>query len=124
MKNKLQEIIIYHNPRCSKSRAGLTLLLNNNINPIVRKYLDNPFTAKELKALLVKLNMPASDIVRVKEQVFISRFRGKSFTDDEWIKILLEFPRLIKRPIIAKSYKAVIGDPVENIAEFLKISLV
>jgi arsenate reductase len=63
----------------------------------------------------MKLNKKPSDMIRTQEAIFKSEFRGKNFTDDEWIKIMVENPKLIKRPIIVRNNKAVWGDPVEEI---------
>ncbi|MEI6820751.1 MAG: ArsC/Spx/MgsR family protein, partial [Bacteroidota bacterium] len=59
------------------------------------------------------------DLVRTHEEVYKKQFKGKNFNDDEWIKIMLEFPALIKRPIIEREHGAVWGETVENIEQFL-----
>jgi arsenate reductase len=51
--------------------------------------------------------------------VYRSEFTGKNFSDDEWVKILVEHPKLIQRPIVVKGYKAVVGDPADNIESLL-----
>ncbi len=107
---------IYHFPRCSKSRAGLKYLQEKNIEPEIIQYLnDSPLSEKKLRELLMKLNKHPKDIIRTQEKVYKEKFKGKNFTRDEWIKILLENPRLIQRPIVEGKYKAVIGNPPENI---------
>jgi len=106
---------IYHNPRCKKSRAGLQFLKDKNADFTVVEYLKNPLTQQEFKTLLAKLNLKPFEIVRTQEAIYKSDFKGKNFTDDEWVKIILENPKLIKRPIVVKDNKAVWGDPAENI---------
>ena len=106
---------IYHNPRCKKSRAGLQYLQEKGIVPEVYEYLKNPLTEEELKDLLVRLNKKPVEIIRTQEEVYRKEFKGKNFTNDEWVKIMLENPKLIHRPIVVKGPKAVIGDPAENI---------
>jgi len=106
---------IYHNPRCKKSRAGLQFLKDKNVEFSVVEYLKNPLTEEELKTLLIKLNMKPFEMVRTQEAIYKSNFKGKNFTDDEWVKIILENPKLLKRPIVVKGNKAVWGDPAENI---------
>jgi len=106
---------IYYNSRCRKSRAGLQYLQEKGIEFEVVEYLKNPINTKELENLLAKLNKAPQDIVRKQEDIFKKQLKGKNFSKSEWVKILVENPRLIQRPIIVKGYKAVIGDPVENI---------
>lgn len=112
-------IRIYHNPRCRKSRAGLQFLKERGVDFTRIDYLKNPLGEQELKKLLVKLNMKPEEIVRKQEDYYKKNLKGKQFNDHEWIRILIENPKLIMRPVIEREYKAVIGDPVENIEHFL-----
>lgn len=108
---------IYHNPRCSKSRAGLAYLEAKGVEFQVIDYLKNPLSKKKLKDLLMKMNLKPIEIVRTQEDLYKSDFKNKNFTDDEWISILIENPKLIQRPIVAKNNKAVLAQPPENIEE-------
>jgi len=108
-------IIIYHNPGCKKSREGLKYLQEKTQEIEIKNYLKDGISVPELKDLLMKLNKSPHDMVRTQEADYKTKFKGKNFTDDEWIKIMTENPRLIKRPIIIRNYKAVWGDPVANI---------
>jgi len=112
-------IRIYHNTKCRKSRAGLQYLQERGIDFKVVEYLKNPLTEKEFENLLVKLNLKPEEIVRKQEEYYRKNLKGKQFNDHEWIMILLENPKLIMRPIIERDYKAVIGDPIDNIETFL-----
>lgn len=111
---------IYHNPRCKKSRAGLEHLQEKGVEPEVVKYMkDTPLTEEKLKELLMKLNEKPQNIIRTQEKIYKDNFKGKNFTEDEWVKILVENPRLIQRPIVESKYKAVIGNPPQNIDDLL-----
>ncbi len=110
-------VTIYHNPRCKKSRAGLEFLKSKTGDFTIVEYLKNPLTEKELAGLLMKLNKKPVEMIRTQEAVYKQNFKGKTFTDEEWIKIMIENPKLIKRPIVVKENKAVWGDPAENINE-------
>lgn len=112
-------VTVYHNPKCRKSRAGLEYLAGKGVECNVVEYLRNPLSRETLSDLLVRLNMKPADIIRTQEDIYKDNFRGKSFTDEEWITILLENPKLIRRPIVVKGYKAVIGNPVEEIDRLL-----
>jgi len=111
---------IYHNPRCKHSRAGLEFLKSKTSDIEIREYLDEPITLKELKEILLKINLKPSQIVRTQEEYYKTYLKGKSFNDDEWIKIIMEHPKLIQRPIVVGKYKAVIGNPPEEISILIK----
>jgi arsenate reductase (glutaredoxin) len=108
-------IKIYHNPQCRKSRAGLQYLQGKGVNFEIVEYLKNPLTEKQIEMLLAKLNKKPSEIIRKQEEYFKKNLKGKGFNEHEWTRILFQNPRLIQRPIVEMEYKAVIGDPVENI---------
>ena len=108
---------IYHNPRCSKSRAGLSYLKEKGFEFEIIDYLKNPLSKNELKDVLMKMNKVPKEIIRTQEAVYKSEFKGKNFTDEEWINILVEHPKLIQRPIVSKKYKAIFAQPPENIDE-------
>ena len=108
-------VTIYHNPRWKKSRAGLQYLQTKTDDIQMVEYLKNPLSEEELKKLLVLLNKKPQEMIRTQEAVYKQNFKGKNFTDDEWVKIMVENPKLIKRPIVVKGNKAVWGDPAEEI---------
>lgn len=109
---------IYHNPRCTKSRETLKLIEAKGIKVDVIEYLkDNP-TKEELKSLLTKLGVSPEKIVRKGEQIFKDNFKGNTYSDAEWIDILVENPKLIERPIVFNENKAIIGRPPENVEVF------
>ena len=108
---------IYHNSRCSKSRAGLKYLESKTSDIEIIPYLkeETAFTEDLLAEVLKKMNKKPMDIIRTHEALYKSDYKGKEFSDKEWIKILVENPRLIHRPIIVKDNKAVLGNPPEEI---------
>lgn len=110
---------IYHNPRCSKSRQTLGLIQQEGVEVEVIEYLKDVPTEEELRKVLKLLGKSPEEILRKGEAVFKENFKGKSFTDDEWIKIMLEHPKLIERPIVIKGNKAVLGRPPENVLDLL-----
>ena len=113
-------ITIYHNPKCKKSRSGLEYLKEKGLDFTVVEYIRNPISREVLKDILMKMNVRPQELVRTHEDVYKSDFAGKQFNDEEWIDILLEYPRLIKRPIVVKGYRAVVAEPPEEIERLLK----
>ena len=112
-------ITIYHNNRCGKSRDALAILTEKNVEFKVVDYLKNPPTTKELESILRKLNMAPIDLIRKGEAIYKENYKDKTFTNAEWIQIIVNNPILIERPIIINSDKAVIGRPPEKVLEIL-----
>ncbi len=112
-------IQIYHNPRCQKSRTALEYIESTGEKIEVIEYLKTPPTVKELTAVLALLKVKPLDIVRKKEALYIEKYKDKSFTDAQWIKILVENPILIERPILVSGKKAAIARDTESLENFI-----
>ena len=109
---------ILHNPRCSKSRAALNIILENNIQPTIRLYLDDPLSIEEIRNLLIKLDTTADQIVRKYEEVY-KKLNLKDSDQDLLIENISKNPILLERPIVVKGEKAIIGRPPENVMKLL-----
>ena len=116
---KPADIVLYHNPRCSKSRSALALLEEKGIAPAVVEYLKTPPTAAELRALVKKLGIKPESLVRTGEDLYKSDFKDKALSDAQWIDALAAHPILIERPIAIRGERAVIGRPPEKVLELL-----
>jgi arsenate reductase len=114
------QILIYHNPRCSKSRAACDLLAEKGLKPDVIDYLKTPPDKELLRRLLQQLGMKPEALVRKGEEAFKVHYAGKTLSDEEWLDALATHPILIERPIIVLGEKAVIGRPTEKIFELLE----
>ncbi len=109
-------ITIYHNNRCKKSRAGLEFLSSKTTDYQVKEYLkDDIFTKESLNNTLEKLGKSPMEMIRKQEVFFKKEMKGKDFSNEELIELMVDNPKLINRPIIIKDDKAVWGDPAENI---------
>jgi len=113
-------IKIYHNPRCTKSRQGLEVLEKSGEQFEVVKYLENIPTKDELRKVLGFLNIPAENLVRKNEAIWKENYRGKNLSEEDILEAMIQFPKLIERPIVIKNNKAVIGRPTENIYDLLR----
>ncbi len=109
--------VIWHNPRCSKSRRALTLLEEGGAAVTVRRYLDDQPSLAELEAAQAALGLPAAEMIRPCEPRF--KEMGLSLTDDDTIllRAMAENPRLIERPVVFAGGRAVIARPPERVAE-------
>ncbi|WP_374682493.1 arsenate reductase (glutaredoxin) [Accumulibacter sp.] len=110
---------IYHNNRCSKSRAACQLIADRGVEVEVVDYLKTPPSRDELRALLDKLGMKPEELVRRGEAVFKENYAGRSLSDDEWLDALAAHPILIERPIVVRGERAVLGRPPEKVLELL-----
>lgn len=112
-------ITIYHNARCKISRSVLEILKQkmpeNKIK--IKEYLKEPFTIEEIKDLLVRLHLQPQDILRKNEPYYKENLKNKNFSYDEWLRIIIENPKIIERPIVVKDNKAVICRPIEKLNE-------
>ncbi len=112
-------IRIYHNPRCRKSREGLAVVENSGLEFTVVKYLDTPPSKEELLSIIKKLGIKPLDLVRTKESLWKENFKGKELSDAQVVDAMLQYPKLIERPIVVNGDKAVIGRPASVIQEIL-----
>ena len=111
---------IYHNPRCSKSRATLQLLEERGLEPEVIEYLKTPPDAARLKALLEKLGMTALQLIRKNEQEWKESGLDANAGEDELIALMTRHPILIERPIVEVADRARIGRPPESVLELVE----
>ncbi len=113
-------VTIYHNPRCSKSRQTLALIEEQGITPTIVQYLDTPPTVDVLAELLDKLGMSPRDIIRKGEDAYKeNNVSNTDLSDEELIALMVEYPKLIERPIVVKGNKAILGRPPENVLSLL-----
>jgi arsenate reductase len=113
-------VTIYHNPRCTKSRATLALLEARGVKPKIVNYLQTPPSAAELKAILRMLGLAPRDILRTGETVYAELgLEDRDLDDDALIAVMVKNPILIERPIVVAGSKAAIGRPPENVLAIL-----
>ena len=111
---------IYHNPRCSKSRATLALLEENGHAPAVVEYLKTPPTEDELRQVLAALGLGPRDVMRTGEAAYKdNNLADESLSDDQLIAAMVADPILIERPIVVSGGKAKIGRPPEGVLDIL-----
>lgn len=114
--------VIYHNPRCSKSRQTLALLTERGIEPEIINYLETPPNQAALKKILRLLDKPATDLIRFKETAAKAQNLSASDprSEDEWLDAITSEPILLERPIvIIDDTRAAVGRPPENVLALL-----
>ncbi len=113
----MPKVVIYHNPRCSKSRQTLALIRERGIEPEVIEYLNDPPDEAAIARLLKQLGLSAQQLVRPKD----ARALGLEATEDEqeWIRRMARHPKIIERPIVVVGRRARLGRPPEQVLEIL-----
>ncbi|WP_019342517.1 arsenate reductase (glutaredoxin) [Stutzerimonas stutzeri] len=116
----MTELILYHNPRCSKSRNALELLEQRGLTPSVVRYLETPPSADELKQILARLGISPRQLLRSGEEDYKTlNLADPALTDEQIIDAMVAHPKLIERPILVAGDVAVIGRPPEKVLEIL-----
>jgi len=110
-------VTIYHNPKCSKSRETLALLIERGVSPRVVEYLKTPPDAAELTAILGQLGIAAKDLLRKKEAAEAGI--DPALPEEALIRAMAAHPAVIERPIVVANGQARIGRPPERVLEIL-----
>ncbi|HWE71869.1 MAG TPA: arsenate reductase (glutaredoxin) [Stellaceae bacterium] len=110
-------VTLYHNPRCRTSRTALNMLRKRGIEPTIIEYLSTPPTAPEIKRILKLLDIPAKELLRVKEAKAVGL--SKDMSDDKIIAGMAKHPITIERPIAISGEKAALGRPAEKVLDVL-----
>jgi polyphosphate kinase len=108
-------MIIYHNPRCANSRAGLKYIEEKGYTVDVKKYISDGIGEDELRDVIKKTGKKPIELVRTQEKQYKEEYHGRELSDDEWIRILAENPRLLQRPIVVNNERAVLANPPEMV---------
>ena len=116
----MNKLIIYHIPRCSKSRQSLQIIKDHGMKPTVVEYLKTPLDKFELENISRLLNKRPKEFVRKNEPDFKENNINDIIENDiELINKMVHLPKIIERPIITSGDKAVIGRPPENVLKLI-----
>lgn len=117
----MRKSTIYHNPRCSKSRATLALLEAQHDDIEIIKYLETPPSIETIKNLVNLLGVNIRDILRKNESEYKEHgFANQDLSDDELIALVHQYPKVLERPIVVYHHQAIIGRPPENVLSLFK----
>ena len=112
-------ITIYHNPLCSKSRQTLALLQERNLELEIIEYLKTPPSESELSMILEKLGKEPDELMRKGEAEYKEHIKDKVLSRNEMITLMVQYPRMIERPVVVCGDKAAIGRPPEHVLGIL-----
>ena len=113
-------IVVWHNPRCSKSRNAIKYLDEKGVAYTVRRYLDDVPSEEELREILKKLKISPREWIRSKEKLY-RELHLKEVEEEKLIEVMAEHPRLIERPVVIYGDKAVVARPETKIDEILSL---
>ncbi len=120
----MNKIVVWHNPRCRKSREGFAYVQKKaeekNLEIEIRKYLDIPPTKEELKKVIEMMGIKPIELVRTKESIWKENFKNKEMADEEIIDAMSKYPKLIERPVVIYKNKAVLARPAEKVEDLFK----
>lgn len=113
-------VVIWHNPRCRKSREALAYLREKGVEPEIYEYLKEPPSPERLREVLALLGARVGDVLRRQEKEYRELVRGRDLSEDELLRLVSAHPRLLERPIVVvDDAKAVLARPKERIDEIL-----
>ncbi|MDC8831166.1 arsenate reductase (glutaredoxin) [Alteromonas gilva] len=117
----MANIKILHNPRCSKSRETLKLLEEKDIAVDIIEYLKTPLTEQEIRSLYTKLDLEnVTQMMRVKEPEYkAAGLNSADTTDDQRFAAMVQYPKLIERPVVINGDQAKIGRPPESVLDIV-----
>ena len=116
----MPEALLYHNPKCSKSRKALEIIDTHNINTKVILYLKDKITKSMLKEILDSSGLSIRDIIRTNEKEYKdNNLDNLNLTKDELLDFILKHPKLLQRPVFVFNNKAIIGRPPEDVLKII-----
>lgn len=114
----MQKITVYEKPTCTTCRKVAKALTENGVDFEKVNYYLKPFSKTKLKALLKKIGMNPSEVLRKNEQVYKKlKIKGKKYSEDQILDLIIKNPDLVQRPIVEKGNKAILARPPERISE-------
>ena len=112
----MDRVVLYHNPRWSKSRGAVALLNEKKISYNLVEYLKEGISRESVLVLSKKLNKKPVDFIRKGDLDFKKWALTNDVLDDfEMAEFIEKYPKVLERPILVNGEKAIIGRPPENI---------
>lgn len=112
-------LTIFHYPKCKKSRAALEYIQALGITPVVINYTEKGLSEDDIHGFTKLLELHPSELIRTQEEYFKENLKDRVLSDKEYIEILIQHPKLLKRPIVVNEGKSVIADPATLVNNIL-----
>ncbi len=114
------EWVLWFDARCPASKRALELLRHRGIEPVIRRFLEEPPSAEELAGLVAKLGVPARDIARRNADEYQALRLSDRTPDDELLRALAQHPRILVRPILVGTSGAVVARPPQRVLDLVE----
>ena len=116
----MSKITVYQKPTCTTCRQVYAALKDSGVDFDAVNYYVDPIPKGKLKELLKKMGIPASELLRKKEDIYKTlKLADKALSEDELVDLMAKHPDLIQRPIVEKGSKAILARPVEKLKEIM-----
>jgi arsenate reductase len=116
------EYVLWFDARCSASKRAAELLRERGVEPVLRRFLEEPPTADEVSALLARLGVPPQAVARKDADEYQALRLSDRTPDDELVQAIAQHPRILERPILVAGERAVVGRPPERVLELVPAS--
>lgn len=113
------EVILYHNPKCSSSRNALKILKDRGVPHRIVKYLETPLDEEALRKLLKQLPTPPHDLLRPRETPYKEAGLSKASSEEDIVAAIAAHPILMQRPVVVRGKEALIARPPAVLEEWL-----
>jgi len=114
------EWVLWFDARCSASKRTLELLRERGVEPVLRRFLEEPPTPEELAALVARLGVPAHAVARRDADEYQALRLSDRTPHDELLGALAQHPRILERPIVVAGGRAVVARPPERVLELFE----
>lgn len=116
----MSEITVYQKPTCTTCRQVYAALKESGVDFNSVNYYVDPISKTKLKELLKKMGIPASELLRKKEDIYKTlKLAEKKLSEDELVDLMARYPDLIQRPIVEKGSRAILARPAARLALIL-----
>jgi arsenate reductase len=113
------EYVLWFDARCSASKRAAELLRERGVEPVLRRFLEEPPTPEEVAALVVRLGLPPQAIARKDADEYQALRLSDRTPDEELVQAMAQHPRILERPILVAGDRAVVGRPPERVLELV-----
>lgn len=115
MKKTENEILVYYDRNNSQSKKVLAYVRNMRVPVQEVEYHHTPFTPTMWRQLLERLDMKPKHLLNKAHPYYQLNVRGRDFSEEDWLNVLIRNPDLIKAPIVVKGGRAILANNPQDV---------